>query len=162
LKKLTLYLDTTVWNFNFSDDAPQYQIATQDFFTKARQGLYDLFVSDAVLVEMRGAPEPRRSKIQALLEEIAPNFLSASPEVKRLADLYIERGALPQKSAMDALHVAHATVHQIDVLVSFNFKHLANIGRRDRIAAINLQEGYKHPLNLLPPMLLPETDNDNN
>lgn len=159
MKKLMLYLDTTVWNFSFAEDAPQYQAATVEFFAKVRLGYYDLYASDAVLVELRDAPEPRRGKMLALLEEIEPSFLEPSPEVKRLAALYLERGALPEKSTMDALHVAYATIHQMDVLVSFNFKHLANIGRRDRITAINLEQGYKHPLNLLPPMLLPETDN---
>jgi hypothetical protein len=159
MRRLKLYLDTTVWNFYFDDRVPVYQEAAVEFFAKARLGLYDLNASAAVAEELDAAPEPKRGKLLALFEEISPNLLEADAEVKRLAALYLDRRALPARSTLDALHVAHATLHQMDVLVSFNFKHLANIGRRDRITAINLEQGYSHPLNLLPPMQLPEVEN---
>jgi hypothetical protein len=152
-------LDTTVWNFYFDDRVPVYREATVEFFAKARMGLYDLYASEAVLAELRDAPEPKRSLMLALFEEINPGMLAINPETDRLAALYLERRALPARSTIDAQHVALTTVHQMDVLVSFNFKHLANIGRRDRITAINLEQGYSHPLNLLPPMQLPEVEN---
>jgi hypothetical protein len=52
----------------------------------------------------------------------------------------------------DALHVAHATVHGLDILLSWNFKHLANVRREGLIAAMNQQEGYWHALRLLSPL----------
>jgi hypothetical protein len=130
-----------------------------EFFVKARMGLYDLYYSETVLGEIEAAPEPRRGQMLALVSETGPQLLATTVEVERLAQVYLDRGALPPRSTVDAQHVAHATVNQMDVLVSLNFKHLANIGRRDRITAINLEQGYSHPLNLVPPMLLPEVDN---
>ena len=52
----------------------------------------------------------------------------------------------------DAFHVAYATVFGLDILLSWNFKHLANVRREMLIAAINQQEGYRHPLRLLSPL----------
>jgi hypothetical protein len=152
MKRRKLYLDTSVWNFNFYDKAPEYQAATKEFFAKARQGLFDLYFSQTVLDEIKPAPQPLRAQMEALVVEIAPQLLPAAPEVDRLAALYLEKGVLPPKSDADAFHVAYATVQQMDAVVSWNFRHLANMNRRDKVAAVNLAEGYNHPLNLVTPL----------
>ena len=152
MKRRKLYLDTSVWNFSFYDKAPEYQAATLEFFGKARQGLFELFSSEAVILELGRAPEPLRGQMDALIKEIVPEMLAQSEEVNRLAKVYLKEGVLPQKSEVDALHVAYSTVHQIDILLSWNFRHLANLNRRDRVAAVNLAEGYSHPLNLMTPL----------
>ena len=55
---------------------------------------------------------------------------------------------------MDALHVAFCTVNKIDYLVSWNYKHLANVNREKKITAINIQYNYLHPLRICTPLEL--------
>jgi len=55
---------------------------------------------------------------------------------------------------LDALHVAISTVNKIDYLVSWNYKHLANVNREKNIIAINLQYNYLNPLRICTPLEL--------
>ena len=59
-----------------------------------------------------------------------------------LADAYVAHGVVGPGSLADALHVAMATVSGVDVLVSWNFKHIVNLGRIRLFNAVNLEQGY--------------------
>jgi len=59
MKRLRLYLDTTVWNFAFSNQQPDYKKATLEFYQKVRWGLYEVYYSDVVVVELAAAPKGR-------------------------------------------------------------------------------------------------------
>jgi predicted nucleic acid-binding protein len=152
LEKLKLYLDTTVWNFAFADDAPTYQAATVEFFQKVRVGLFEVFYSEAVAEEVEAAPITRRNLIEKLLREIIPQELEPRKEIQVLADEYIERGVLPKRSRFDALHVAYSTIYEVDALVSWNFRHLANVNRRKRVMVLNVEKGYNFPIELVTPL----------
>jgi hypothetical protein len=73
-------------------------------------------------------------------------------EVRALAATYLERGLFPGNKEEDAMHAAYATVHQMDVLLSWNFKHLANVRKEATIQAINLELGYPYPLRIVSPL----------
>lgn len=85
-------------------------------------------------------------------------MLTGDSEIERLADLYLARGVIPVRKREDALHVAYATVHRLDILLSWNFKHLANVRREALIAGINQQEGYVYTLRLLSPLEVEDED----
>ena len=70
--------------------------------------------------------------------------LPSSPLSNTLANAYIEAKALPRGSFEDALHVAIATLYNVDALISWNFGHLVNIRRSKAIAAVNAQRGLPH------------------
>lgn len=53
MRKLKLYLDTSVWNFFFADDAPEKRAVTKDFFDLVKQGQYEVFISEVVFKEIR-------------------------------------------------------------------------------------------------------------
>jgi predicted nucleic acid-binding protein len=152
MKKLKLYLDTTVWNFAFADDAPMYQKATVEFFGKVRWGAFEILESGTVAEEIEGAPEKRAKQIAALMTEVNPIRLPFVPEIERLAELYLKRQALPKRSRADAFHVAYATFYGVDALLSWNFKHLANLTRRNRLVAVNLEQGYGQALQIVTPL----------
>jgi predicted nucleic acid-binding protein len=152
MKKLKLYLDTTVWNFAFAKDAPEHQAETLEFFQKVRMGLFEVFYSEAVAEEVAKAPLPRRHAIEELLREIMPRKLEPRNEIKVLADEYLKHGVLPKRSRADALHVAYTTIYKLDALVSWNFRHLANVNRRKRVVALNLEKGYNFFIELVTPL----------
>ena len=80
-------------------------------------------------------------------------------EVEDLADRYLSEGVIPMTKREDALHVAYATVHQMDILLSWNFKHLANVRREALIVAVNQAVGYRYPLRLLSPLEVEDESN---
>jgi predicted nucleic acid-binding protein len=152
MEKLKLYLDTTVWNFAFADDAPAYQTATLEFFQRVRMGLYKVFCSEMVVLEIEATRTARRDLMMKLLREIAPHELEPRVEIEALAAEYIKRKVLSEKSRADAAHVAYATFYEMDALVSWNFRHLANVNRRKRVVALNLEKGYNFPVDLVTPL----------
>ena len=91
MKRLRLYLDTTVWNFPFADDAPEKQADTLDFFQRVRYGTFEIFTSQVVLEELEGAPEPRRSQVMKLWQETSHVRLGIPAEARELALLYLKK-----------------------------------------------------------------------
>lgn len=159
-KKLRIYLDTSVINFMYADDAPEKRDATIEFFVEQSHGC-ELFVSRIVLAEIARDPDSsHRAKLVAVLDKYPVVVLppDRNDEVEELARAYIAAGVIPAGKAEDAMHVAYATVHEMDVLLSWNFKHLANVRREARVVAVNIQEGYRHPLRMVSP---PEVEDEN-
>jgi predicted nucleic acid-binding protein len=154
MKKLRIYLDTSVINFLFAADSPDFRKATVEFFEK-HAAKYDLYASEVVLLEFSRDPDAQhRQKLLTALRSHPITLLPSEPieEIENLADQYIAQRIIPATKREDALHVAHATVHQMDILLSWNFKHLANVRREALIVAFNRQEGYWHSLRLLSPL----------
>jgi len=154
MKKLRIYLDTSVLNFLFADDSPDFQKATVEFFAKYA-ATYELYVSEIVPMEIRRTPEPRhRQRLLDVLRQHPITMLSNASrnDIEQLAKLYVQRQLMPATKFEDALHVAYATVHQMDILLSWNFKHLANVRREALIVTVNQAAGYRYPLRLLSPL----------
>jgi predicted nucleic acid-binding protein len=152
-RKLRLYLDTSVWSFAFAEDVPDYRDATREFFRLARGGVFELFGSQVVRAELgRTKDSDLRSAFARLYESLPVRNLEVTPEALALARKYLDAGVLPLKSEDDALHVALATVNDVSVVVSWNFKHLANVSRNDRFRSVNLVEGYTLDLRIVNPL----------
>ncbi len=154
MKKLRVYLDTSVINFLFADDAPEKMAATRAFFARAKRMAIPLFISQVVVDEIaRTRDDRRRTVLVTAIAERGLFMLPAEPEdeIELLARAYMEHGAIPAGQLDDALHVALCTVHAVDVLASWNFRHLANVNRERRIMAVNESCGYVYPLRIVSP-----------
>lgn len=153
MKKLSIYLDTSVINFLFADDAPDYMKATQDFFDNYFND-YNVFISETVIAEVERTPDiEKKKKLFGAIEFYNLRvFNVVNDEIEALASLYIERKIIPAKKYDDALHIAFATFYDFDLLLSWNFKHLANVKKQREINIVNLGEGYNKPLNLVNPL----------
>lgn len=151
----TVYLDTSAINFLFADDSPEKQAITVDFFENfIRLGVYETWVSDYVLQEINQTPsEVQRNRLLTVIDEYPIDVLAIEneEEVDLLADSYLRAGIIPPRKLLDALHVATCTIQRIDYLVSWNYKHLANVNREQKILALNFQQNYRHPIRILTP-----------
>ena len=95
--------------------------------------------------------EPARSSILRMYRDVRPSYLELTKEIQDLAQFYIDTAILPAKKAYDALHVAIATVKELDVLVSWNHRHMVNVRKTEQYTGANLARGYwKTPLILTP------------
>ena len=152
MKKLNLYVDTSVWNFYFAEDAPDKKKATIEFFDEVvAEGLVNVFISGAVIKEISNANTDKQRMLLNLIDRFDIEMLEITKEVDTLAQLYLTECALPEKSLDDATHAAVATVNNINYLVSWNLKHLANINRKKKISSINIKYGYE-PIDIFTPM----------
>ena len=82
------------------------------------------------------------------------------PEISRLAQTLLARRALPQKAFVDALHIAVAAVSGVEVLLTWNFKHIANGAMMNHIERVCSEAGYQCPRLLTPLQLLGDDDVD--
>lgn len=152
MRKLRLYLDTSVWNFYYADDAPEKREITRQFFENLQSGQYEIFSSGVVIREIENADKETIIGLTALLKEYLPVMLEVTDEIEKLADIYIAEGVIPEKKRDDALHIAVATVYEMDALISWNYRHLANLTKKEKIHAVNILNGYLKDLEMITPM----------
>ena len=156
--KPTVYLDTSAINFLFADDAPEKKEITVDFFDNfVKLSVYDTFITEYVIREIHKTPkEDIRNRLLNVISDYPIEVLSLddTEDLEFLAEQYLSSGILPSKNLYDALHVACCVIRKIDYLVSWNYRHLANINRERRFIAKNYELGYLHPLRIVTPTQL--------
>ena len=143
MKKLKLYLETTIWNFLFADDAPEKKKITEKFFREITSGKYEIFISELVIAEIHDAPLVKRDKLLEKIQLYDPKELTSNRDVEELSKQYISAKIVPQKHESDVIHIAFAVAHDLDVLVSWNLTHIVKLKTKLEVNGINKSHGYK-------------------
>jgi predicted nucleic acid-binding protein len=138
---MKLYIETSVPNMLFAEDAPEKRAATEVFFDWLRVADDDLFSSEVVKKEIDRASEPKRSRMVKAFAGLPITVLDITNEAVGLSEIHVREGITPVRYQNDALHVALAVCHTLDVVVSWNMKHLVNVRKVQRINAVNLRYG---------------------
>lgn len=136
--KSHIYTDTSVIGGCLDDEFSEWSERLMAHF---RSGSATIVVSDLTLLELEGAP----GNVRAVLDRISPENredVELTSEARDLADAYITAGVVAPGKLVDAQHIAGAVVSRVDVLVSWNFKHIVNLTRIHGFNAVNLREGY--------------------
>ena len=154
MKKLKIYLDTSVINFLFADDVPEFKKITDDFFENyIKKEKYLVYISDVVIREIEKKKDiTQKTRLLEVVKKYALRILTLNEESDKLAKIYIKEKIIPARKIEDAQHIAISTCNQIDILLSWNFKHLANIQKQIDVKIVNEREGYFYPLILTNPM----------
>lgn len=136
--KQRIYIDTSVIGGCFDIEFKEW---SDQLFEEFRCGNKIAIISDITLDELSFSRPEVRNHL-----DIIPNthkeYISSDEQAEELADMYIKEKAVTQKSHDDALHIAIATINKVDVLVSWNFKHIVNLDRIRKYNAVNLMNGY--------------------
>ena len=111
-----------------------------------------MFVSRTVLAEAAGGDTEAARRRLAALERIT--VLAATDEAAELAAQFIRAHAMPEKAAVDALHVAIAVVNGMDYVLTWNCTHIANAAIRDKIERTCREAGYEPPIICTPEELM--------
>jgi len=138
-----IYLETTLFNFFFADDAPEKKHDTIKLFQEIKDGKYIPYTSDAVLEELEKASPEKFNQMFSLISQYSIITLPVTEEARRLADIYVNEGIIPEKYPTDALHIALSTVNDLDYIVSFNFRHIVKLKTITMTESINMRENYK-------------------
>ena len=137
MRKLRIYIDTSVIGGFFDDE---FSIDTEKLFEQIHQGEFQLVISDLTEKELLNAPHRVRNLLLDL--GIDSELVMVKPESVDLAMAYLKEGVVGPTSLDDCIHIATATIHQVDLLVSWNFKHIVNILRIRGYNSINIKNGY--------------------
>jgi len=136
--KTRIYADTSVLG---GCEDPEFRDYSRRLLDAFIQGDYTLVLSDLTIRELETAPQAVRDLLDAVPESNV-EVVAISPEVDELAASYIQEGAVGSRMRADALHIALATVARVNVLVSWNFRHIVNLRRIRAYNAVNLKRGY--------------------
>ena len=158
LKKVKIYLDTSVISHLFAEDTPDKMTETVKLWNELAGGGYDVFISTLTLDEVRKCAEPKQSIMIEKLEEIEYEILVETDEIISLAQEYINNGVLTPKSNDDCQHIAFAVVSNCDLIVSWNFKHLVNFKTISKVKVVNAIYHYKEISIISPTMLIGDED----
>ena len=156
-KPLKVYLDTSIFNFAVStQDVPREKELTLKFLDGMRQGTFLGYISVRVIEEIRKASQPKQDNLLKIVAQFPLESLPLTDEVKALADRYIEENVIPAKESNDAVHIAVASVNNLDAIVSWNFEHMVKFKTRREVQGINTLVGYKtieicSPLEMIEP-----------
>jgi hypothetical protein len=103
-----------------------------------------LVVSDVTLDELELAPDPVR-RVLFEMDESSIERVAATPESEALAREYLDARVVGPASADDARHIAVATIMGVDMVVSWNFKHIVHYEKIMGYEGVNLTKGYRSP-----------------
>ena len=125
MRKLKIYLDTSVISYLDQPERLEKWEETQKFWKEIKLGKYDIYISDNVLKEIGNcSDENKRDILINYLSEIYYEDLEITREVEELAQKYIENNLIPEKYRDDAEHIAIATINNCDLVASWNFTHM--------------------------------------
>lgn len=144
--KQRFYFDTSVFGGVYDTE---FEEDTLVLFERVKLGQIICVYSNLTETEISTAPERVRQFFIEIKEEHKEKVL-VTPEALKLAQTYVEEKVVGETSLDDCLHIATATLNKVDLLVSWNFKHIVNIYRIRGYNAINLREGYAN-LNIHSP-----------
>jgi hypothetical protein len=153
---MRIFVETTIPSYLVARPARDVvqmarQQITRDWWERCR-GAHELFTSQIVLDEA-GAGDAALAS--ARLELLAPlELLEVSDSVLAFARKILDGGILPPDADRDAAHVATATIHRLDALLSLNFRHLVNASIQTCLRRLALREGYDLPAICTPEALM--------
>ena len=161
--KPKIYIETTIPSFYYETRTDPAALArqqwTRQWWEKHRRD-YVVLTSVAVLDELQSEayPQSKRAKCLELIKELS--LVVVEPEVIDIVQVYIAHKVMPRDPAGDALHLALASYHKCDFLLTWNCQHLANANKFGHIRRINTLLGLFVPDLVTPLELLGEDEDE--
>lgn len=153
---LKIYIETSIVSYLTARPSRDLIIAAHQQITQEwldnRRTKFDLYTSQFVIQESGAGDAAMARKRLDALKEIS--LLSINQEAIDLARLLLEKGPIPEKAAIDALHIAVATANGMDYLLTWNCKHIANAEMQVGIGKLCRTSGFEPPVICTPEELL--------
>ena len=152
---LSLYVETSVFGFALEDRARNREMwtSTTALFDAIRAGRFAGYVSDYSLAELGATGDPDlRRRLLALPGQYGLQRLPAHPGAGDVARVLVERGLVPAGKAADAEHLAMMAVQPgLDVLVSWNYRHIVNVSVKRSLSPVLLEMGFRIGFEIATP-----------
>ena len=153
--KPKVYLETTIISYLAARPSRDIIIAAHQELTSEwwenRRRRFDLFVSQLVIQEATAGDKDAAQKRLGILESIP--LIDLNEKVISFARILMDK-VIPPKAVEDALHIAVATIHGMDYLLTWNCKHIANAEKEHAITAVCRSNNFEPPIICTPEELM--------
>jgi len=163
MKKLRIYLDTSAIGYLDEQTSPNEMSDMLVLWDEIKHGKYDVMLSEVTLAELSASKnEDKVETLSSMLKEIQYTTIVISDEVEKIASLVKSTGLLiSDKHQNDRLHIGCAIASGCDVLVSYNFKNLANVRIIKGVRGISILSGYGNVnIDIVPAAMLINGDGE--
>jgi hypothetical protein len=156
--KPAVYIDSTIPSLYFDErPASAYRHEQTRLWWDTQRHNFDCYTSYFTEWETLRREYPRQNEVVAMVRQLP--LLEQVDEIKTIIDVYIKNFVMPNDTFGDAAHLAMASYHGVDYLLTWNCTHLANAFKTRHIEKINLTLGMMTPLLVTPEQLFPEDKN---
>ncbi|MBL7112166.1 MAG: PIN domain protein [Bacteroidales bacterium] len=152
-----VYIDTSVIGGCFD---PEFEEWSNKLFDDFMAGRRIAVISDITLDELEDAPERVRENFNTIPDK-SLEILTSDTESRELAEKYLLENVVTARFFEDALHIAISTLHQVNVVASWNFKHIVNLDKIRQYNSVNLKYGYSM-IEIRTPREILKFDDDEN
>ena len=138
---MKVYLDTSVLSALFDARNPERQELTKEFFSRIHE--HEVFVSELTRFEIEETPD---SELREKMNSVVADFrvLPTKEVVEQLSGEYVKQGAVSEKYPEDAYHIAVAVVNDLDIVLSWNFRHIVRRKTKDIVNIVNTMHNQRH------------------
>ena len=153
--KPTVYVETTIFSLLVDTRAESVYRRrwTMDWWRTQRKR-FNVYTSPFVIDELNVPVYPGWQKALAVARR--QTLLAVTDDLLGIIQVYIDNLLMPRDDAGDAAHLAMASIHEVDYLLTWNCRHLANANKFDHIRAINRRLGLLTPEIATPEQLFEE------
>jgi len=156
LRKLRIYLDTSVISYLDQTDSPERMKQTQELWKILMMGKYEIVISDLGIEEINKCEQDKIEMFNYYLAKINYELVKTTDEIEELANEIIKEKILTPKSFNDCEHIASAILSNCDIILSWNFKHIVNLRTITGVRKITFANRYNNIDIYAPYVLLGE------
>ena len=149
-----LYVDTSVFGALFDEEDPERIRLTRSTLRRIKEAPYEAFIGTPVLEEISIAPLRLRVALERQVKSLSPELVEEGAASLRLAQAYMDARFVPPPKRNDARHIAIATVADLDAIISWNFRDMVNIKKKNIVHAVNARFGYRL-IDIISPLEVP-------
>jgi predicted nucleic acid-binding protein len=146
-----VYVETTIFSFYHDVRTSATVVAMRQWtreWWESQRHQYDLLTSTAVLAELAAGRMPHRTDALAMARRLSA--IPVEDDIREIVEVYIKHQVMPAQPLGDALHLALASFHKVDYLLTWNCKHLANANKFAHIRRVNALIGLPTPALVTP------------
>lgn len=159
MRKVKIYLETTIFNYYFDTERDAHA-PTVKLFQEIKDGRFEAFTSAYVVEELAKTRDiERRKNMLNLISKYEINLLDTNDVAEQLADEYVKEGIIPTKYIMDGVHIALASIKEMDFIISLNFAHINKAKTKIFVPHINKLRGFDHNILIFSPMEVIDDEN---
>ncbi len=149
-----VYVETSALSRYYDDGDPVRRDPTRAFFGRVARRELDAVTSETTVAEVRRSSPDLAVRLEALIAALGLPILPESREADELAQAYIGAHIIPADEPEDAVHVALAVLQHVDVIATWNLKHMANFRAITAVNKLNTERGLPHIEILTPEQIL--------